>query len=89
MVRMFAVHSVSEYDPWRQAYDAFDDERRSMGVTGDAVFRTLDDPNEITVWHDFETKEAAEAFASSPRLREVMANAGVVGAPKIWFADQA
>jgi len=89
MVRMFAVHSVADYGPWRQAYDSFDAERRTLGVKGDAVYRTVDDPNEITVWHDFATREAAETFASSPRLKEVMAKAGVVGAPKIWFADEA
>jgi len=60
-----------------------------MGVTGDAVYQSVDDPNDVTVWHDFETLEAAQEFASSPRLREAMAGAGVAGEPQIWFTTEA
>lgn len=88
MVRMFVVHSVNEYGDWKQAYDAFDEERRTMGVTGHAVHRSLEDPNEVTIWHDFATREAGEAFVSSERLKEVMQSAGVVGEPRIWFTRE-
>ncbi len=89
MVRLYVRHQVTDYATWRQAYDEFDAERRSMGVTGDAVYRALDDGNDLTVWHDFATREAAEAFAGSDRLREVMHRAGVAGEPSIWFVSEA
>jgi hypothetical protein len=38
MVRMFIHHRVEDYPQWRRGYDAFDEERRSMGVTDDEVF---------------------------------------------------
>jgi hypothetical protein len=41
MVRLFVRHPVRDYAAWRQAYDDFDQERRSMGVVGHAVVRTL------------------------------------------------
>jgi hypothetical protein len=43
----------------------------------------------VTVFHDFSTVDEARAFAGSPRLREVMSGAGVVGEPEIWFTEQA
>ena len=89
MIRMFVRHNVNDYATWRQAYDSFDGERQDLGVRGDAVFQTAGNPNEVTAWHDFDTLEAAEAFAGSERLREVMQNAGVAGEPQIWFAEQA
>jgi hypothetical protein len=89
MVRLFVRHPVRDYAAWRQAYDDFDQERRSVGVVGHAVFQTVGDPNDVTVWHDFETVEECEAFASSGRLKSVMEAAGVVGAPSIWFATEA
>ena len=89
MIRMFIRHPVEDYAGWRQGYDDFDQERKGMGVSGDAVYQSVDDPNDVTVWHDFETLEAAQEFASSSRLREVMANAGVVGEPQIWFMTEA
>ncbi len=88
MVRLFARHPVADYATWRKHYDSFDDERSGMGVTGDAVFQAVDDPNDVTIWHDFSTREAAEAFISSPRLREVMAEAGVAGEPQVWFVTE-
>ena len=89
MVRLFVRHPVSDYATWREHYDAFDDERRGMGVTGDAVFRSVDDPNDVTVWHDFATPDEAKSFASSPRLKEVMSAAGVAGEPMLWFVTEA
>ena len=89
MVRLYVRHPVTDYAAWRQVYDAFDAERQTFGVTGHAVYRALDDGNDVTVWHDFATREAAEAFAGSDRLREVMHRAGVAGEPTIWFVSEA
>jgi hypothetical protein len=89
MVRMFVRHRVEDYPRWRGGYDAFDDERRGMGVTDDGVFCAVEDPNDVTVFHDFATGDEATAFAQSARLREVMGDAGVVGVPEIWFAAHA
>ena len=88
MVRLFIRHNVEDYQAWRKAYDEFDQQRRSMGVSGDAVFRSIDDPNDVTVWHDFEIAEVARAFASSDALRNVMQRAGVQGEPQIWFTTE-
>ena len=85
MTRMFVRHPVSDFATWKQAYDDFEDERSGMGVTGDAVFQSASDPNDVTVWHDFATLDAARSFVESDRLREVMASAGVTGEPQIWY----
>jgi quinol monooxygenase YgiN len=87
MVRMYVRHSVSDYDAFRKEYDAFDG-REQMGVTSAAVYRSLDDPNEITVTHDFASADAARTFAAAPELRDAMGRAGVVGAPEIWFTEE-
>lgn len=89
MIRMFVRHPVADYANWKQHYDAFDDERKGMGVVGDAVLRAEDNPNEVTVWHDFDSLASAKQFSESPRLREVMSQAGVTGAPTIWFTKPA
>ena len=89
MVRIFIRHDVSDYPAWRKVYDDFDATRRSMGVTGDEVYQNLDDPNDVTVWHDFTTRALAEAFTNSDELRQAMAAAGVRGQPAIWFVARA
>ncbi len=57
-------------------------------MTGDGVYQAFDDPNDVTVYHDFDGADAAKTFAGSSRLREVMADAGVVGTPEIWFGNR-
>ena len=88
MVRLFVRHNVADYETWRKAYDQFYGEREAMGVTGDAVFQSVDDPNDLTLWHDFETDEVARAFVLSDALRNVMQRAGVQGEPQIWFVAE-
>jgi hypothetical protein len=53
-----------------------------LGVTAHAVFQSIDDAHDVTVWHDFSTVESAKSFASSARLKEVMGKAGVKGVPQ-------
>jgi hypothetical protein len=85
---LFARHKVADYSSWRQKYDDFDTERRSMGVTDDGVYQLDGDPNDVTIFHEFNTLETAKSFANSDRLREVMAEAGVLGEPDIWFTTR-
>lgn len=86
---MLVRHEVADYETWRKAYDDFDEERRGLGVRGDGVYRAVDNPNNVTAYHDFDSIEVAQAFADSPRLREVMQGAGVASAPDIWFVEEA
>ena len=88
MVRMFVRHSVADYRSWREGYDAFDATRSAMGVTGHAVFQSVDDANDVTVWHDFDSLEQAQAFVSSEALLQAMGRAGVEGEPEIWFVTE-
>ena len=88
MIRMFVRHEVQDYAKWRRAFDDFNDERVGMGVQGAAVYRSVDDGNDITAYHDFDDVDTGRAFADSPRLREVMEGAGVSSAPQIWFVEQ-
>lgn len=88
MATMFARHKVKEFNAWKAAYDAFDAERKKMGVTGDGAYQADDDPNDVTVYHNFDSMDSAKAFAGSARLKEIMQGAGVLGTPDIWFAER-
>ena len=88
MVRLFVRIKVVDYESWREVYDLFYGERVAMGVMGAAAFQLVDDPNDVTVWHDFETAEVARAFVSSDALRNVMQRAGVQGEPQFWFTTE-
>jgi quinol monooxygenase YgiN len=87
MIRLFVRHTVAAPSAWRKGYDEFDATRRSMGVTDDAVYQSIDSPNDITVTHDFESESAAKFFMTSDELKSAMANAGVQGQPEVWITS--
>lgn len=89
MATLFVRHEVEDFGRWKKAYDAFDAERAAMGVTGHGVYQTEGKPNDLTIYHHFESMDAAKAFMQSPRLREVMMAAGVKGVPTAWFTTRA
>ena len=84
-MRMYIHHEVNDYAAWKKAYDAFDPTRKILGVTAQTVYRSVDDPNDVTATHDFRTADKARAFAASPELRTAMEKAGVKGAPQVWI----
>jgi hypothetical protein len=87
IVRLFVRHNVNDYAAWRKVYDEFDEQRRPMCVTDDAVFQSIDDPTDVTLWHDFDSADQARAFVSSDELRNAMQKAGVQGEPQVWFVS--
>jgi quinol monooxygenase YgiN len=89
MATLFVRHEVADFGVWKQAFDAFDAERKTMGVTGYGVYQAEGNPNSLTIYHHFESLETAKAFMGSERLREVMMAAGVQGEPDVWFATKA
>ena len=88
MVRMFVRHTVADFGAWKPHYDGFEAMRQQLGVRGAALFRGMTDPNEVTAWHDFDSLEAAQAFAAAPELAAAMQEAGVTSEPQIWFVDR-
>ena len=89
MIRMFVRHDVSDYAKWRAVFDGFDQERSGMGVKAYAVYQAADNATDVTVTHDFDDLASAQAFAGAPRLKEIMGEAGVAGAPQVWFTSPA
>jgi hypothetical protein len=87
MVRLFVRHKVQDYQAWRKVYDAFESTRVKLGAKGHAVYRDVDDDHDVTAWHDFDSPEAAKAFAGSAELKAAMKGAGVAGPPTVWITQ--
>jgi hypothetical protein len=84
---MIVHHSVRDYAAWRPAYDAHEAARRAAGLTNGRVFRSTEDPNDILILFDTSDRRRAEEFGGSEDLKSAMQNSGVIGQPKIRFAD--
>jgi hypothetical protein len=84
---MIVHHAVRDYEAWRPAYDAHEAARRAAGLTNGRVFRSTEDPNDILILFDTSDRRRAEEFGGSEDLKSAMQNSGVIGQPKILFAD--
>ena len=86
--RLFARHEVADYGIWRTVFDAFAPTQKKLGAVSSAVYRSADNPKDVTVVHDFRSVDEAKAFAASPELKAAMEKAGVKGAPQIWITTK-
>jgi hypothetical protein len=84
---MIVHHAVRDYAAWRPAYDAHEAARRAAGLTNGRVFRSTEDPNDILILFDTSDRRRAEEFGGSEDLKSAMQNSGVIGQPKLRFAD--
>ena len=87
-VHMFVRHEVADYATWKKAYDGFRVTQKKLGVVAQAVYQSTDNPNDVTVSHEFHSLEKAKAFAASPELKAAMEKAGVKGAPQVWYTTK-
>jgi hypothetical protein len=88
MATLFVHHTVADFGAWKQVYDGFQPTARGLGVTAGTVYVSADDPNDVTVIHEFATVDAAQAFAANEQLHAAIARAGVLGAPSIWITNK-
>ncbi len=85
---MFGRVTVEDYETFCDAFDDAAEMRNSAGSTDDTVYQSADNPNDVTVQVEFESIDAAKAYALSSGLREAMKRAGVQGPPTIWFVNE-
>ncbi len=88
MTTLFVRHQVADYAAWRAFYSTLGEMQARNGVQSQTVYQSADDPNDVTVTHEFASLDAARAFTGSPELREAMHEAGVAGAPTVWFTTR-
>ncbi len=82
-------HEVRDYGAWRKVYDEVGPIQKAAGVVEESVYQVKDNPNDVLVLHRFGTRAQAEAFFASPELHGAMQRAGVTGAPRIEFFEEA
>lgn len=89
MATLFVHHKVQDYTAWRKVFDDLTAMRTGYGCTGHKVFRSPNDPNEITILTEWKNVDQAKNYATSPDLKEGMKNAGVISQPDVMFLAEA
>jgi hypothetical protein len=77
---------VADFDAWKAVFDANEQNRIDNGILGHHINRAEDDPNRLNVYLAVGDVERATKWAGSDALKQVMASAGVLGAPvRTWM----
>ncbi|MEI6725939.1 MAG: cyclase [Actinomycetes bacterium] len=88
-MNLVVQHTVKDYDAWKSVFDEHESTRAKHGATGHTIYRDADDPNSVTVFNYFETREGAEAFSRDPSLKDAMERGGVTSEPRIMWVEEA
>jgi quinol monooxygenase YgiN len=89
MASMIIHHSVKDYAEWKKVFDSAKELRTSSGELSYQIYRDATDANKLTVINKWDSLANAQKFAHSPDLKAAMEKAGVVGAPTIYFLNEA
>jgi quinol monooxygenase YgiN len=89
MASILIQHKVKDFAAWKKVFDASAGMRTSSGELSAQVFRDANDPNMLTVINTWNSMANAQKFAQSPDLKAAMEQAGVVGAPAVYFLNEA
>ena len=89
MFRVFVRVHLRDFEAFRAYFDREGgaEERRAWGIARTQIHRTIDEPDEVTVCHDFDKLADAKAYKRRSRLIEVMVQAGATHAPQIWATE--
>ena len=76
----FARHKVNDFATWKKVYDENVPLRKEEGLIAESVHRDPDDPNLVTVYHQFvdlRTTQELVAAMNSEEFQKVLKSAGV------------
>ncbi|WP_444946688.1 DUF1330 domain-containing protein [Microbulbifer sp. VTAC004] len=88
MIYLFMHAEVEDFNRWQEILTDFKPILNQMGATKTSIYQEIGNLNNITVIHEFPSKEKAEAFVNSSELHKARKKAGVIGAPRVWFTEK-
>jgi len=88
MINVLIHHKVKDFSSWKAAFDSAFMFRKDGGETSFRIYHDITDPNDITLWFEWESVASAENFIKSEELVQQMKLAGVVSKPDICLVQE-
>ena len=84
--RLMVSHKVKDFDTWLNVYDSEGTSKRmEEGLIDRGMARSVDDPNMVILVFAISDMEKAKAAMNSPEKKKLMMQAGVEGAPELFY----
>jgi hypothetical protein len=88
MIYLLIHHEVADYPAWKAVFDSSLDWRTKHGERNCRIFRSVQNPNELTLLFEWESFEKAHAFITADELKARMAKAGVKSTPRVEYLNE-
>ena len=89
MVTLRIEHRVPNYERWKRAFDSDPVDRKGSGVRRYQIMRGVDDPNDVIIDLEFNTKSEAEALLNAMRHVWERVEGSVMWNPQAWIVEVA
>jgi uncharacterized protein YciI len=89
MIFVFEHATVNDFDQWYKVFVDFGPTLKAKGAVRSTLYRGIDNPNEVTVIHEFETRDAAQALVDSSEIHQARHRANLTTGPDIWLTEKA
>lgn len=84
-IRAMVRHKVKDWDAWKKSFDEHKQARIDAGLTDRVISYTVGDNHNVSLVFAVADMAKAKAFMKSDDLKNKMKEAGVEGAPDIFF----
>jgi quinol monooxygenase YgiN len=88
VTHMHVAFRVGDYESWKAGYDESVELRKASGETSYRIFRSVEDPNVVTVMSEQRSAEEVQAFLDSPDLKDRMSAAGIVEMGRMLLLEE-
>ena len=89
MVFVIGRHKVADCVKWRQAFEGAVAMRKAGGEKSVRIFRSVDDPNNLVLFMEWDSLENCQKFMQSEDLQKDMQKADVMEQPDIYILNEA
>lgn len=86
---LLVEHRVQDYRQWKAAFDGDAAMRKAGGERSYRIFRSLQDPNDLTLLFEWEDLATFQKYAQSPELQEAQRKAGLLSQPRAYVLELA
>ncbi len=88
MVHVMLNHKVRDYNLWKPHFEKDAVNRLKAGIRVAKLFRSIEDPNDISILFTVDSIESFNNFLKSPDLNKIMEEAGVVSMPEVKMLQE-
>lgn len=85
MIYVLVSHPIQDFDVWKPVFDSDQPRLNAAGARMVKLFRSLDNPNSVSILFSAPSKEVFDALVHDPVLPELMKKAGVLAPPTFAF----